>query len=447
MSNDNLNFDLNLNEMLNEIGDESAKTNTLQTISLPHKVNLGLMKVATPVVRFFFHITGAGIVKQGVMHQMVLPFNESKNNANKKVFVCSMIHPLTGLKDFSFDNPWKDPNVSNFNRIFKKGSPFNSAVITGTLTQQLIPANDTIWSNTKHNEVFTKVYETLKNIANSQTIVIGGKRSPIPRNDTEAKALVDWKKSQTEALLTKWATYEKDAVDKGLLIKSDVIFAEAGGVMPTFMIHQQMNLQTNDLSYEKLFQDPSNPMTYAPVINEFNGYAKGNVNQQEDLHTRGQEDSQYKAVPLGMQALDSGINRCHVAAHCFDRVRGTVPIRLSMMDTNRDNTNSRSRAFLQTLSNNPHIQVNGKVRVLSAKHGTLASLFVIEANNYVVLDSRNTDLDSGNLSIDEDLMSVESDLAPVSVEFAEQANHEPEAETDLGVEVPESVIEDEDIPF
>lgn len=422
-NNEFLNFDMN--DYLGDTASANVVSSDLKVQTLPHSVHLSLLKSAKNAYRMFFHITNTGVVKQGCMFEMILPFPESENNATRKVFLASMVHSTEGLEDFSRNNPWRDANFSNLQRVYTKGMPFNSVAVSGKLTQQLVIADDTQWDNEKDNKFFFAVYDALKKI-NAMTGIMVKDKMVLAKTEKDKQVLAQLKIDQTKIAIARWKEYEAKLVERGSLIMSDIIFAEANGVVPTFQIHQQTNMPQPGLSHADLFQNAKAPMTFAPALNIFTGYARANAKQTEDIHTLNQEGSRFPAVPLGISTLGEGRTRAQVAAVCYDRIRGQVPVRLSMIDTfSRDeNSNRTSRAdtMISVLGNNPQVQVHGKIRALSAKHGTLASIFVIEVDDYIVIGS-NTDIDSG-IAFDE----ANDGIGCVDEDFATEVNIVPEQE-------------------
>lgn len=409
-------IDFDINDYLGDKATDGAASENLKVQSLPHSVHLSLLKSAKNVYRMFFHITSTGAVKQGCMFQMILPFPESENNGTRKVFLCSMVHSVDGLTDFSRNNPWRDANFSNLQRVYTKGMSFNSVAVSGKLTQQLIPTTDTHWDNEKDNAFFFAIYAALKRINAAEGLPVGNK-VVMAKTEKDRQVLAKWKEEQTQAAIKKWQEYEAKVVERGALIMSDVIFAESNGVVPTFQIHQQTNMSHPGLSHQDLFQNPKAPMTFAPTLNVFTGYARANVSQVDDIHSLGQEDSRFPAVPLGLSILGEGRKRAQIAAVCYDRIRGQVPVRLSLIDAfSSENRTSRAETMMAVLGNNPQVQVHGKVRALSGKHGTLATIFNIEVEDYIVIGS-NADIDSGLL-----LDDINDGIGCVGEDFATEVN-------------------------
>ena len=372
------------------------------------KVTLQLFKITTNTDRIIATLANNGTISFFLIKAMHLA-NSKTNNPTAALRPLMVSFPLdpkeyrtTRNNSIVYNN--STPEMAKV--LFAQGSPFNSAIVKGSIASQYIPhfvtskeTPELNWDNQAHN--------------------LHAKRLAVKLTEIGDLNLTDADKSK--AYKDAWDSYQKseqDLIDKGILVPNMIVVADTDGLIPTVSVNQQMSSANKFFDSKSLFGNENSTATYAPLINEVSA-----VVAMSNTAVDPNSNWVYGRNSLSPDDATRSIQATSVEVYGYDftNQKAPLPMRVVVTDTytnvNAKEGNTRSERFQDFSENNSQAEINNAELTLGFATGGLTSIFSIGGDNIyyrthtsseIILDSRNLDMDK-EVELDlGDLISVDA---------------------------------------
>lgn len=364
------------------------------------KLTLQLFKITTNVDRMIATMASNGTISFFLLKSMHLANSKtnSDNSAMRPIMVSIPLDPkeyrTTKNNRIVFNN--SAPEMAKI--LFAQGSPYNSAIVKGSIASQYIPhyVNDKEhpelnWDNRIHNNHAKQLAVKLSEIADLN--------------------LTDADKGQ--AYKDAWANYqagEQALIDSGILVPNMIVVADTEGLIPTVTVNQQMSSANKYFDAKSLFGNENSTATYAPLLNQVSAVVtmSDTAVDPNGNWVYGRNSLTGDEAPRNIQATS-----VEVYGYDFTNQECPLPMRVVVTDTytnmNAKEGNTRSERFLDFTEGNAQAEISDAELTLGYAKGGLTSIFSIGGDNiyYKAHTSSGIMLDSKNLNMDKE---VELDL-------------------------------------
>lgn len=380
------------------------------------KAHLQVFKPKQTVDRLFATLATNGSISFFILKlvNLVDSYTSNTSAAMRPLFVSVALDPKqyeTRQGRVSFN----DSNPQMVSTMFQPKSPFNSALIKGSFTTNLIPCfinnkenPELNWDNVEHNKHTKRLVAVI--------------------NKIEAATLTEADKKN--AYQKAWAEYqakEKELLDKGIIVPNNILVANQNGIVPSLTVNQYTNSSNKFLDAETLFSNENSTATYAPIINTVDAVVKFTDNSIDE----------HSNWVYGINTLNSGsegrelkATSAEVNVYDFMNQLTTRPMRVVVQDTyvnvNAKEGDTRSERFLEFTENNSQAMITDAQLFMGyTSLGGLTSTFSLQGESiyYKEHEMPNTNQSEINVDLDgeqdietDNLLEVDDILASLGEE-------------------------------
>lgn len=316
------------------------------------RVNIQLFRAATDTYRVFAYFSNSGKIIPIVMRLATL----RNGNSNPRPIFYSFSGDSGKRDDGSYSNSM--PAMDSL--IHQPASPYNSMIVTGSVTSALIPF-DKKWDNKLHNE---------------HTFTLLRKAAAV------ASSTMD-EATKTKAYEKLWEEYqdaEAQLEKAGLLIENNIIVANT--LVPAITLSQVSASKNAFLDAEKVFNNPKSKATYAPLINSISATIKFTNSTADGNFVYGASDKAFSAS-------------CDFFDYRMNKVNGRIIMRGFRKDNFEDFTSRSTFARIEDAS----------LRLGSTEHGGYSSIFSLEGD----FSYYQAELSDDEIGIEEEVAEISFD--------------------------------------
>lgn len=330
---------------------------------LAMKLTLQLFKSNNTLDRIIAHMSSTGSISFYLLRNMNLSNSvTTKQNLEMRPVLISV--PLDVR---SYTTAANRTNYSNSSKemtklLFHPQSPYNSAIVKGSLNEHYIPHYinnkdnpELNWNNEKHNVHAKELATVLSKIADL--------------NLTDA---------DKDAAYTKaWTAYEQaeqNLINKGVLVSNQVVVVDQDGLIPIVSINQYSSSSNKFFDSKAIFGHENSQATYAPLLNKVSG-----VVSISDTALDSNTDWVYGISNLG----ESNLKATSKEVLGFNLYNEPMenPMRIIVTDTYGNKGvkegDTRSERFLDFCENQAFAEVSDAELQLGFSRGGLTSIFTL----------------------------------------------------------------------
>lgn len=368
------------------------------------EVMLQVFKPSTNVDRIIATMSNNGVISFFLLKAMHVA-NSKTNNTSLSLRPILLSIPLdpkeyeagkngNGATRIVYNN--SAPHMAKL--LFADKSPYNSAIVSGSIASQYIPHYisdkenaELNWDNRVHN---------------NHAKVLAAELSALDsKNLTEA--------DKAQAYETHWNNYqaaEKALIAKGILVPNMIIVVDNEGLVPTVSINQESTSSNQFLDSKTVFGNENSTATYAPLINKVHS-----IVDISDAAFDTNSDWVYGLNSLSPEGSARNIQATSTEVYGYDFInqKAALPMRVVVSDSytnmNAKPGETRSERFLEFCEENTQAEISNAELTLGFAKGGLTSIFSLGGDNivYKAYTPTGANQDAINFNLDKE---VELDL-------------------------------------
>lgn len=381
---------------------------TVRRSNVALQATLQLFKITTNTDRIIATLANNGTISFFLIKPMHLANSKTNNDTSalRPILVSFPLDPKEYRTTRNNSTVFNNSTPEMAKQLFAVNSPYNSAIVTGSIASQYIPhfvtskeTPELVWDNDKHN--------------------LHAKQLALKLTQIGDLNLTDADKGQ--AYKDAWNAYqaaEQNLIDKGILVPNMILVTDPNGLVPIVSVNQQMTSANKYFDAKSLFGNENSTATYAPLVNQVSAVVSISDTALDPNSTwvYGRNSLSPDDATRSIQATS-----VEVFGYDFTNQKTPLPMRVVVTDTytniNPKEGNTRSERFLDFISSNTQAEISNAELTLGFATGGLTSIFSLGGDNIyykshtsseVVLDARNLDMDK-DVELDlGDLISVDA---------------------------------------
>ena len=388
------------------------------------------------LARYFLTKSPQGIVSLHVM----LPYQRislrrNTNNAKPTVQRTTMFVAVNCNKNEydSTDNNVhviSESNLAMSELSFNSNKTYNGIVVVGSPIENYIPFNVESWQKVHNgqkigdiaNNLAMKTFYDLKALAKSL-------------NDEESEVDAEDVQAQMKNIWERYVNSEQDLVNKNILVKSDLIYADSNSLVPITTVFQHTVSDTNPaLDSRRVFGSVEAGASYAPNISSV--FASGVITAKEVDEVSGYKYGQFsvnskrnEVVTVQEEAKATTLETTTREIAVHDGSGRVAYMQLTVNDLQRGDTIIKRSSNLADLPVGSPVKVNGTLTLRTQREKCLAVKFRI-SNTEWTTENRSSasavaDISNSFADMDADSMFAGiSDIPTVNVAPTEEQQAE-----------------------